>query len=127
MRYVAGDGFLHGGAHAHLREWHPLGVPDCHSCFARSRWRVVFWSLLGCFALLVADTVFTVTQQLPINRGVQKLDLAHLTNLGQVQQLRDATVQHFHARGLLSISAFVWLACAVVFSLAGQAAVPYKR
>jgi hypothetical protein len=89
-------------------------------CFVRSRWRLVFRTLLGCFALLVADTVFTITQQLPVNRAVQALDLAHLTDLGQIQQLRDATIQHFHLRSWLSISAFVWLACAVVFTLAGQ-------
>ena len=27
-------------------------------CFVRHRWRGVLWSLLGCFALLMIDTVF---------------------------------------------------------------------
>ena len=96
-------------------------------CFVLPRWRGVLWSLLGCFTLLVIDTVFTVTQQLPVNRAVQALDLANLNSSGQVQQLRDATIQHFHARGWLSISAFVWLACAVVFSLAGQQPTSQER
>ena len=40
-------------------------------CFVRSPRKSIFWSLLGCFALLATDTLFTVTQQLPINRAVQ--------------------------------------------------------
>lgn len=84
--------------------------------FARSRRRWIFWTLLGCFALLVSDTVFTVTQQLPVNRAVQALDVDHLADMGQVHRLRDATIEHFHLRGWLSISAFVWLLCAVVLS-----------
>ena len=94
-------------------------------CFARSSRKSIFWSLLGCFALLVTDTVFTVTQQLPINRAVQALNLVYLTDFSQVQQLRDATIQHFHVRGGLAIAAFVWLASAVIFSSAQrQAASP---
>jgi hypothetical protein len=96
-------------------------------CFFRSRWRGLLWSLVGCFALLIADTAFTITQQLPINRAVQALDLANLPSAGQLQPLRDATMQHFHARGWISISAFVWLASAVVFSLAGQQTDQQKR
>jgi hypothetical protein len=85
--------------------------------FARHRNKWMFWTLLGCFALLVADTVFTVTQQLPVNRAVQALDVAHLPDPEQVRQLRNATIEHFHLRGWLSICAFVWLVFAVVFSL----------
>ncbi len=88
-------------------------------CFVRSPRKNIFWSLLGCFPLLATDTLFTVTQQLPINRAVQALDLVHLTDLSRVQQLRDATIQHFHVRGWLAIAAFVWLASAVIFSSAG--------
>jgi hypothetical protein len=69
-------------------------------CFVRSPRKNIFWSLLGCFALLATDTLFTVTQQLPINRAVQALDLVHLTDLSRVQQLRDATIQHFHVARL---------------------------
>ena len=85
--------------------------------FARYRNRWMFWTLLGCFALLVTDTVFTVTQQLPINRAVQLLDVAHLSDPGQVRLLRDATIEHFHLRGWLSICAFVWLVFSFVFSI----------
>jgi hypothetical protein len=85
-------------------------------CFARSPWKSIFWSLLGCFALLATDTLFTITQQLPINRAVQALDLAHLTDFGPILRLRDATIQHFHVRGWLAIAAFVWLASAVIFA-----------
>jgi hypothetical protein len=87
-------------------------------CFARPPRRIVFWSLLGCFALLATDTVFTVIQQLPINGAVQALDVAHLSDFARVQQLRDATIQHFHVRGWLAIAAFAWLASAVIFSQA---------
>jgi len=86
-------------------------------CFARSRNRPMIWTLLGCLALLVTDTVFTVTQQLPVNRAVQALDVVHLTDPGHVRQLRDVTIEHFHLRGWLSICAFVWLVFAVVFSI----------
>jgi hypothetical protein len=86
-------------------------------CFARSTQRWIFWALLGCLGLLLADTVFTVTQQLPINRAVQALDAARLTDPARVQQLRDATIHHFYLRGSLSIAAFVWLAFATIFSL----------
>jgi len=93
-------------------------------CFARSQRRWIFWTLLGCFALLVTDTVFTVTQQLPVTLAVRALDPEHLTDLRELQRLRDATIEHFHLRGWLSISAFCWLTCAVVFSLGGQRIVP---
>jgi uncharacterized membrane protein len=94
-------------------------------CFAR--YRRMFWSLLGCLTLLITDTVFTVTQQLPINRAVQALDLERLTDPGRVQQLRDATIQHFHLRGWLSICAFLWLVFAVVFLLDQHKSVPYEE
>ena len=85
--------------------------------FARYRSKWMFWTLLGCFALLVTDTVFTVTQQLPVNRAVQLLDVAHFPNPEQVRQLRDATIEHFHLRGWLSICAFVWLVFGAIFAL----------
>jgi hypothetical protein len=44
--------------------------------------------------------------------------VANLTDFNRVQQLRDATIQHFHVRGWLAIAAFVWLASAVIFSCA---------
>jgi hypothetical protein len=81
--------------------------------FARYRSKWMFWTLLGCFALLLTDKVFTITQQLLVNRAVQLLDAAHLADPGQVRQLRDAMIEHFHLRGWLSICAFVW----PVFSL----------
>jgi uncharacterized membrane protein len=96
-------------------------------CFARYKNRRMFWSLLGCLTLLIADTVFTVTQQLPINRAVQALDLAQLADPGRVQQLRDATIQHFHLRGWLSICAFLWLVFAVVFLLDRHKSVPHEE
>ncbi len=87
------------------------------ACFSRYKNKWMFWSLLACFTLLVTDTVFTVTQQLPINRAVQALDVAHLGDPGQVRQLRDATIEHFHLRGWLSVCAFIWLVFAAVFLL----------
>ena len=84
--------------------------------FARYQSKWMFWTLLACLALLVTDTVFTVTQQLPVNRAVQSLDVAHLADPEQVRQLRDATIEHFHLRGWLSICAFVWLVFGIVFS-----------
>lgn len=88
--------------------------------FARSPRGRIFWALVGCLALVLADIVFTVTQQLPINRAVQALDTGRLTDLTLVQQLRDATIQHFYLRGFLSIAAFILLGCAIVFSLDGR-------
>ncbi len=88
--------------------------------FARYRTKWMFWTLLGCFALLLTDTVLTVTQQLPVNRAVQLLDVAHLSDPAQVRQLREATIEHFHLRGWLSICAFVWLVFCVVFSIEGR-------
>ena len=92
-------------------------------CFARYPRSGIFWTLLGCLSMLLADTVFTLTQQLPINRAVQALDATHLTDPTRVQQLRDVTIDHFYRRGSLSIAAFVWLAFAIVFLLAGQQSV----
>jgi uncharacterized membrane protein len=89
-------------------------------CFARGKSKWMFWTLLGCLALLVTDTIFTVTQQLPVNRAVQALDVAHLADPEQVRHLRDATIEHFHLRGWLSICAFVWLVFGVVFSIDGR-------
>jgi hypothetical protein len=88
--------------------------------FARFPRRWILWTLLGTFALLVTDAVFTVTQQLPVNRAVQALDVAHLADTDKLQSLRDATIRHFHLRGWFSITAFVWLVVGVVFSLGGQ-------
>jgi len=62
----------------------------------------------------MTDTILTITQQLPINRAVQAIDLSHF-DAERVQQLRDITIQHFHLRGLLSVTAFVWLVGAVAF------------
>ncbi len=93
-------------------------------CFARFPRRWVFWTLLGCLGLLLADTAFTVTQQLPVNRAVQALDPTHLMDLTRVQQLRDGTIHHFYLRGSLSIAAFVWLAFGIVFSFGGRQIIP---
>jgi uncharacterized membrane protein len=90
--------------------------------FARARHRWILWTLLGAFALLGMDTVFTVTQQLPVNRAVQALDVARLADAAKLQSLRDATIKHFHLRGWFSITAFVCLVFGVVFSLDGLAA-----
>ena len=78
-------------------------------CFARPPRKSVFWSLLGCIALLATDTVFTVIQQLPINSAVQGLDVAHLTDVVRVQQF---------ARRYDPAFSCPWLACNCRFYLA---------
>jgi len=40
--------------------------------FVRERRRWIFWTLLGCFALIMTDTILTITQQLPINRASRR-------------------------------------------------------
>ncbi len=88
--------------------------------FMRNRNKGMVWTLVGCFALLITDTVFTVTQQLPINHAVQSLDLSQVKDFSQVQYLRDTTIDHFLLRSWLSIGAFVWLVFVTVFSFAGK-------
>ena len=85
-------------------------------CFAR-RWKSwLFWTLVGSLALAIADVVFTVKQQIPVNEAIAVFDRAHLNDMAGVEQMRVATVRNFRVREWFAISQFVWLACVAIFS-----------
>ena len=84
-------------------------------CFARQWRRPIFSILIVCLIFNVIDGLLTATQQVPINMQIDTLSLGHL-DLVIVQHLRDATVHHFYMRGAFSISAFILLAFASIFS-----------
>jgi hypothetical protein len=94
----------------------PLLLVFALICFARQWRRPIFWALIACLILNVADGLLTTTQQVPINIQFDTMDLGHL-DLVVVQHFRDATVHHFHLRGAFSISAFVLLTFASIFSI----------
>jgi len=77
--------------------------------FWKERRRAIFWTLIACFVMELVATVFTVTQQLPVNRAIMALDPAKLGDVAAVEALRQATLSHFNLLSLLCISAFVWL------------------
>ena len=46
--------------------------------FWSERRRPIFLTLIACFVMELAATIFTVTQQIPVNRAIRALDPAHL-------------------------------------------------
>lgn len=86
------------------------------ACFWRERRRAIFPTLIVCFLMELAATIFTVTQQIPVNRAIAALDPAHLGDSAPAEALRQATLRHFHLLSLLCISAFVWLLFVTVMS-----------
>ena len=65
-------------------------------------WRVspIFWIIVVCFCLLIADMSFTGKEQIPINQYIQSLDMNNLTSeqLAKLQGLRDQTNKNFGVR-----------------------------
>ncbi len=88
-------------------------------CFRKQR-GVIFWTLIACLGMELAASIFTVTQQIPVNRAIAALDPAHLDDLAAVEQLRAATLRHFNLLSLLCVSAFIWLLFVAVFSVHGD-------
>ncbi len=79
----------------------------------------IFWTLIACFVMELAATIFTVTRQIPVNRAIRALDPANIGDPAVAEALRQATLRHFNLMSLLCISAFVWLLFVALMS-AGQ-------
>ncbi len=90
------------------------------ACFWKDRRRTIFPTLVACFVMELAATLFTVLQQIPVNRRIRALDPAHLVDPDGAEQLRQLTLRHFHLMSLLCISAFVWLLFVGVMSAGEQ-------
>ena len=88
--------------------------------FWKSRQRPLLLTLIGCLALELAATIFTVTQQIPVNRAVRALDPRNLSDSASAEALRKATLEHFNLMSFLCISAFIWLVFVVVFSVGNR-------
>ena len=60
----------------------------------------IFWMILTCLLILVADMAFTGHEQLPINQNYQKMDMNHLTaaQINTLQRMREQTDHHFGVR-----------------------------
>lgn len=69
----------------------------------------IFWLIAGAFVLIVADMVFTIRAQVPLNHYIQSLDFNHLTpeQSNQLQSLRDQNVENFGIRHYLQWGQFL--------------------
>ena len=71
-------------------------------------WRIspIFWIILACFGLVIADMAFTGSKQIPINHYIQSLDMNNLTStqLAELQGLRNQINANFDVRDY-----FQWL------------------
>jgi hypothetical protein len=69
----------------------------------------IFWLIVGTFVLVVADMVFTIQAQVPLNQYIQSLDFNHLTpeQSSQLQSLRDQDVRNFSFRHYLQWGQFI--------------------
>ena len=85
--------------------------------FWSRRTTALFWTIVATFVMELAATIFTVTQQIPVNRAIRSLDPASITNVSGAEALRQATLQHFNLLSLLCISAFVWLLFVSIMSV----------
>lgn len=77
------------------------------------RWKsIVFWLLLAALGLLIADIAFTVNQQIPINRFIEKLDFNHLSNdqANTLAKMHPQVIENFKSREWFAIIAFVLVA-----------------
>lgn len=71
------------------------------------------------YALSVAEIVFTLRLQVPVNQAIQALDPVHF-DPEIATALREAIIRHFHVRAYLSIAAFVLLAISMAFVRDGR-------
>jgi len=62
----------------------------------------IFWMILTCLLILVADMAFTGHEQTPINQDYQKMDMNHLT-AKQTEALRRMRVQSDHNFGVRDV------------------------
>ena len=62
----------------------------------------IFWMILTCLLILVADMAFTGHEQLPINQDYQKMDMNHLTakQIEALQQMRKQSDHNFSVRDI---------------------------
>jgi hypothetical protein len=69
----------------------------------------IFWLIVGAFTLVLADVVFTVQAQIPLNQYIESLDFNHLTpeQSNQLQSLRDQDVKNFSFRHYLQWGQFI--------------------
>lgn len=69
----------------------------------------IFWIIVGAFVLVLADMVFTIKSQVPLNQYIQSLDFNNLTvkQSNQLQSLRDQDVKNFNFRHYLQWGQFI--------------------
>lgn len=77
------------------------------------KWRsVAFWLIFIAFGLFIADVVFTINQQIPINRYIETLDFQHLTaeQMAKVNEMHPQVIKNFQSREWFAILGFVLVA-----------------
>jgi hypothetical protein len=80
----------------------------------RKTWRsLLFWLIVGSGILFIADGIFAGTEQLPINKYMQSIDVNNLTTeqLEKIDPMRLATLKNFDLRNYMAV--VVWLAMCV--------------
>ncbi|MBL7816026.1 MAG: hypothetical protein JNL70_13500 [Saprospiraceae bacterium] len=89
--------------------WLVLFVLNLIFFFKTRKISPIFWLIVGAFVLVVADIIFTVQSQIPINQYIQSLDLNHLTTeqSNQLQNLREQSNKNFGFRHILQWGQFV--------------------
>lgn len=75
-------------------------------------WRTVyFWLIVLAFAAVIADIIFTLSVNHPLNKIIQSWDFNNLPQ--NVQQVKEKVVRAFNKRVLFMISSFIMLLAAV--------------
>jgi Domain of unknown function (DUF1772) len=72
-----------------------------------------FWFMLTAFCILVADVVFTVTTNMPLNRLIQSWDLNNLP--ANVQDVKWQVAKAFDIRDFFMMGSFLMVLLAVWF------------
>ena len=77
--------------------------------FFRKQWRkAIFWLILSCLLMSIADVVFTINEQAPINKFVAELDVNNLSEaqLTTLDKMRLQTLENFDLRNVWATITF---------------------
>lgn len=89
--------------------------------FVKQWRRLIFWIIVVCFIILVADIFFTGSEQVPVNKYIQSVDVRNVTaqQLKILAEMKIKTQEHFIFRRILMLFSFALLSI-TPFLLSGQ-------
>jgi hypothetical protein len=94
------DGYMGKRMPIYGMTWLAVFAINIFVFFKTRRISPVFWIIVVCLGLLIADMVFTGQQQIPLNQYIQTLDFNNLTSeqMLKLQDLRDKNISNFGVR-----------------------------